>query len=62
MAWHAEPDQALSQPDGVPVHEDQVQPAAWQVALVVLSEQGGRVPLHAPVGLQEHPAAPQVVS
>ena len=55
-------DQALSHGFGVPAHEDQVQAAAWQVALVVLSEQGSRVPLHPPVDFQEHPAAPQVVS
>lgn len=61
MAWQAVPDQALSHPDGVPVHEDQVQPAAWQVALVVLSEQGGRVPLHPPLDFQEHSGATQVL-
>ena len=61
MAWHAVLDQALSHPEGVPVHEDQVQPAAWQVALVVLSEQGSRVPLHPPLDFQEHPAAAQVL-
>ena len=61
MAWHAVLDQALSHPEGVPVHEDQVQPTAWQVAVVVLSEQGSRVPLYPPLELQEHLAAPQVL-
>ena len=61
MAWHAVLDQALSHGEGVPVHEDQVHRAAWQVALVVLSVQGSRVPLHPPLDLQEHAAAPQVV-
>jgi hypothetical protein len=61
MAWHAVLDQALSHEEGVPVHEDQVHAAAWQVALVVLSEQSGRVPLHPPLDAHLHPAFSQVV-